>query len=307
MREKFPRHELALLARGEVGNLLQQAGEVSQVFSLEGRFANSLFIGGDAIASQWCEWLGRCDRVIGFLSDPERTLKATLDHLPVTQVTLQSPFDDELRALHQAARFIEIVERTAPAQVMLDPPLRISQESQIFAEKTLRRLGVKASGNGLVVVHPGSGSRCKCADPRLYAEVVDWVTECGGQAVMVEGPADGEVVAAVTNRLSHHRVPVLKNCELTVLAAVLVQASLFIGNDSGVTHLAALVGAPTVALFGPTDPARWAPIGRTVQILEGSSCACRPEWSRVQVCETRSCLRIDRQVLISACRRIVPT
>ena len=44
---------------------------------------------------------------------------------------------------------------------------------------------------------------------------------------------------------------------------------MFVGNDSGTTHLAAMLGAPTVALFGPTDPAVWAPTGPRVRVLGG--------------------------------------
>ena len=52
-----------------------------------------------------------------------------------------------------------------------------------------------------------------------------------------------------------------------VLGAVLARAGLYVGNDSGVSHLAAAWGAPVLALFGPTDPAQWAPVGPRVTVL----------------------------------------
>jgi ADP-heptose:LPS heptosyltransferase len=54
--------------------------------------------------------------------------------------------------------------------------------------------------------------------------------------------------------------------DLYELARWLAQARLFVGNDSGITHLAAAVGTPVLALFGPTDPAVWAPRGPHVQV-----------------------------------------
>jgi ADP-heptose:LPS heptosyltransferase len=54
--------------------------------------------------------------------------------------------------------------------------------------------------------------------------------------------------------------------DLYELACWLAKASLFVGNDSGITHLAAAVGTPVLALFGPTDPAVWAPRGRDVKV-----------------------------------------
>ncbi len=65
----------------------------------------------------------------------------------------------------------------------------------------------------------------------------------------------------------HVGAPVLQGCSLPEVAAVLSQCRGYVGNDSGVTHLAAAVGVPTVALFGPTDPAVWGPRSRRVSIM----------------------------------------
>jgi ADP-heptose:LPS heptosyltransferase len=62
-------------------------------------------------------------------------------------------------------------------------------------------------------------------------------------------------------------VLVAREWPVRVLAAALAEAGLFLGNDSGVSHLAAAVGTPTVALFGPTDPTVWSPIGPRVTVV----------------------------------------
>jgi len=54
------------------------------------------------------------------------------------------------------------------------------------------------------------------------------------------------------------------------LASWLSTARLYIGNDTGITHLAAAVGVPVVAIFGPTDPAVWAPRGDRIRVVSGS-------------------------------------
>ena len=63
---------------------------------------------------------------------------------------------------------------------------------------------------------------------------------------------------------------VARELPLRVLGAVLAEAGLFVGNDSGVSHLAAASGTPTLALFGPTDPAQWSPVGRSVRCLRAA-------------------------------------
>ncbi len=62
--------------------------------------------------------------------------------------------------------------------------------------------------------------------------------------------------------------PTVRDLSVAGLAAFLSRCALFVGNDSGVTHLAGLLGVPTVALFGPTDPAIWAPLGLRVVALQ---------------------------------------
>jgi hypothetical protein len=77
--------------------------------------------------------------------------------------------------------------------------------------------------------------------------------------LLVEGPADAEAVAALRVRRG---ALTARGLTPRVLGAALAHAGAFVGNDSGVTHLAAAWGAPTVALFGPTDPGVWSPVGR---------------------------------------------
>jgi ADP-heptose:LPS heptosyltransferase len=59
----------------------------------------------------------------------------------------------------------------------------------------------------------------------------------------------------------------LRNLTLAQVAALLRRSALYLGNDSGITHLAAAIGAPTVALFGPSDPQKWRPRGKRVAVL----------------------------------------
>lgn len=71
--------------------------------------------------------------------------------------------------------------------------------------------------------------------------------------------------------------------ELTLFLAVLKRAEVFISGDTGPLHFAAGLGVPTISLFGPSSPARWAPVGKPHRILTGSPCSCGPGAS---VCQT---------------------
>jgi hypothetical protein len=137
------------------------------------------------------------------------------------------------------------------------------------ATRTARVLARRAAGgapaerlpNRFLALHPGSGSARKnwpgFADlARVLAPVDPFLAVCGAADADAARPllALPNAVAAV-------------GLAPRDLGALLSRAGAFVGNDSGVSHLAAAAGAPTLALFGPTDPAQWAPLGDRVATL----------------------------------------
>lgn len=134
------------------------------------------------------------------------------------------------------------------------------------------------AGRGLVVLHPGAGGRRKRWPADRFAAVARRLAAEGYGVALTRGPADEDAVDAVYRALGSLGISVLADLPLSDLAANLARARLFVGNDSGITHLAAMLGAPTLALFGPYDPAYWAPRGRRVVVLDaGNSCPHRED------------------------------
>ena len=134
------------------------------------------------------------------------------------------------------------------------PPLVFSEDERREARARTRDLD-----NGFLAIHPGSGSPAKNWPAERFSEVARRLSS-GRPWLLVLGPAEGEL-AAWPGAL------VARDWPLRALGAALSRASLFLGNDSGVAHLAAASGAPALTLFGPTDPALWAPVGRSVATL----------------------------------------
>lgn len=143
--------------------------------------------------------------------------------------------------------------------------LPVAPEAQQWAEEEWARRGL--AGARVLALHPGSGGRSKCWPPERFAGLAGRFIDNGWRALVIEGPADGPAAARVMQALPPEYAQRLSNLPLPQLAALLARASLYVGNDSGVTHLSALVGAPTLALFGPTNPAIWSPRGPRVQVV----------------------------------------
>ena len=117
------------------------------------------------------------------------------------------------------------------------------------SDGALPRIDCPRNGTGPAVIHPFSGSAAKCWPIERYARLRDVL-----RARWCAGPEDELPDAA-------------RFGDLYELACWLAGARVYIGNDSGITHLAAAAGTPVVALFGPTDPAVWAPRGPRVRVV----------------------------------------
>src|SRR5262249_10732046 len=151
----------------------------------------------------------------------------------------------------------------------------------------------------LAMIHPGSGSPHKCVRPEIVASVVEGLQAHGMEPLLLEGPADHETVERLLVQLAR-RPLLLRALPLRVLAGILSKVELFVGHDSGITHLSAFVGTPTVTVFGPTDPERWAPRGSAVTVLQGKPCGCA-SWDAVKTCAEKPCLDLSSAVIIDAC------
>jgi hypothetical protein len=116
-----------------------------------------------------------------------------------------------------------------------------------------------------VAIHPGSGGRRKCWPAHRFAEVA---TRLDAPVLLIEGPADSEACREFAEGLAPSvQVARAAGESLASVAALLMESRGYLGNDSGVSHLAAALGVPTVAVFGPTDPNAWAPLGPRVSVV----------------------------------------
>ena len=115
-----------------------------------------------------------------------------------------------------------------------------------------------------IAIHPGSGSSRKNWPLAAFVEVAECLESDGERAAWVVGPAEGGLVLPPGARA-------WRDPNLHALAGSLARCRLYLGNDSGVTHLAAACGCPTVVLFGASDPRVWLPRGRMVRAVESPS------------------------------------
>lgn len=147
-----------------------------------------------------------------------------------------------------------------------------------------------------IILHPGSGSKKKVWPLEKFLDLVHFLQKhFTSRVLIVMGPAEGgEIQKAFEEiqwEMGSHAPLLVKGLSLLGLASVIEGCRLFIGNDSGITHMAVALGLPTVAIFGPTDPKVWAPRGKNVVIVRREiECSPCPQEKFIQ-CQQFDCLK----------------
>lgn len=145
-------------------------------------------------------------------------------------------------------------------------------------QKRERAQGLLEKAHPLVAVHPAGGRNpgmylpAKRWPPERFAIIADRVIESlGCSVVLIGGPEDEEVAAAVKDRMRNEPLDLTGRLTWGETGAVLEKCDLCLGNDTGAMHLAVAVGTPVVAIFGPSDPRMYGPCDdRSVALWKGS-------------------------------------
>lgn len=298
LRSRFPRHQILLCGHDQVSEFINACRFVDCWTSVQASACAGLFDGAEPSEPLLKEWLSRCDLAVAWTKDEFGRLAAALKNSGARTVVVQSPFSSTLTALHQSDRFLETLKEPA-AEDRAIKPLSVPAHLKDRASTVLDEYHLSLV-RPLVLIHPGSGSKHKCVDPAVLASVIQLLQIQGLVPLILEGPADQQAVGKLLSHLSN-KPTVLRGLSLSVLAAVLSRMELFLGHDSGVTHLSALLGVPTVVLFGPTSPSRWAPRGPHVVVVQGEPCCC-PSWEEVSRCAEKACLQLSPEAILAACK-----
>ena len=246
---------------------------------------------------------GGYDRVIVFQARPDEGLARGIRACGVGRVDLLEASPPHGSGRHVAWHAVEQLVALGVASEGPVPSLPVSAHGLKAARERLQTLGGPA--HRLALLSPGSGSSAKNWPARGWAALAGWLRRRGLSPLVNRGPADGRQVDALLALAPG--LPVLGGASPLELAAVVAQAALCVGNDSGPTHLAALVGTPTVALFGPTDPRRWRPLGPRVALVQGAvACApCGQDGRRA--CQAPHCMAsISLRVVTEAVAGLLP-
>ena len=237
LRDRWPDAYIELVGYPHIANLALATGLVDHVESLDRADAARLFTWRPTFTEEQAAHLRSFDVVISYLHDPDGVVKTNMKAAGVKQIIYGSPLVEQGHAIDHLMKPLETLA--------------------IYGENPLPRLALKTdrgrewlAAHGLsgdvIAIHPGSGSPKKNWPADKFVELAERLREAGQTVLMIFGEADAEAAALIRKKMPG--VAELSGCTLVELASVLSACRAFVGNDSGVTHIAAALGLRTIAM-----------------------------------------------------------
>lgn len=277
---------ITLVGNKPVMDLIAPDLNADQVYSSDlGRFA-ALFV-SDAKPDDYSRELGTFETLFLFARNPDSPFISNLRRSLSEKVRVIPCLPPPGSHVHVACYQLGALKDLGDNSSRIPAVLRIeNQGSGMWKNRRLKSMGATAG------IHPGSGGIRKCWPKEYFIGVVKrLVSEAAVHCLVFLGPVEESWTGDFVRAFGRSGSVTLVKEPLQNAAELLSECRVYIGNDSGITHLASVLGIPTIALFGPTDPRRWRPVGKSVYVMS-SELECAPcESAGYKNCECPSCLK----------------
>lgn len=318
VRSRFPEAEIAIVARPYVADIYCDQQICNHLIAYDPNGAHAGFSGRERLAAElralkfdvalllqnafdaaWLAWRAQIPERIGYARD-RRSLLLTKP-VPV-------PKSGEIPA-HERFYYLELLRRVGWIESLPEADfitLTVPEEKRRNAENFLSHAGART---GVLRIATGAGASygsAKCWPPSRFAELANRLQSQTDADVILFGPATEAAVSnAIAAEMRRPPIDLTGKTAIAELPALLSQCHLFLGNDSGAMHVAAAVGLPVVAVFGPTDPHGTAPVTPRCNIVQEKP-YCSPCFLRRCPTDHRCMTKITPEMVEAAAKTWLP-
>lgn len=261
---------VTLAARSPLARWARKYGLVSEACTLDGLGLHRLYDASREPPEELLSFLRRFDRVVSFLGGSSAPVSVRLSEICGTEVPAIDPRVAEAtlrNGLHitrqwadQLAAYGTPISEVGGAAINLNTSLR-RDNKRLLAERL-------SEGPGRIALcHPGSGGLEKCCPLECLESLVCALILQGLSVGWMIGPDEIERYGYGYRERLEASAPVVFEESVEAAADLVCGAQVYIGNDTGMTHVAAIAGVQTFAIFGPTDPRVWRPLGDACHVV----------------------------------------
>jgi len=266
LRDARPRAHMEILGYKHIAVLAENRFYAQAVHSIEYGPLARFFARNSELPTELADYFASFDLIVSYLYDPDRIFESNLRRCGV-QNLICGPARIVESAGHAARQLARPMEQLGINVADFAERIFPSIEDREFAREFLA-----STTPPIIAIHPGSGSHEKNWPLENWIDLFSPSSRFARLEglVVISGEADEAQTDELEREWKNRGVRFARNLPLPSLAAVL-DRSIFIGHDSGISHLAAAAGANCVLLFGPTDPDVWAPKNKNVRVLRPPS------------------------------------
>lgn len=314
VRGRFPDARIAVVARPYVADIYRDQQVCDELISYDPGGAQAGLAGRERLARElrekkfdvalllqnafdaaWLAWRASISERVGYARDGRSLLLTKA--IPV-------PKRGEIPA-HEQFYYLELLRRAGWLERLVGENaicLHVPAQRKQRAETILLGGGSRPNAFRIAIGAGASYGSAKCWLPDRFAAVADRLTENSDADVILFGTAGEKAVSsAIAAAMRRPPIDLTGQTAIADLPALLAQCHLFVGNDSGAMHVAAAVGLPVVAVFGPTDPEGTAPVTPRCTIVQEKP-YCSPCFLRRCPTDHRCMKRVTPEVVEMAAR-----
>jgi heptosyltransferase-2 len=260
LREAYPGAHIEILGYRHIAVLAEDRFYARRVRSIESALLSRFFAKDADLPAELATYFAEFDLILTYLYDPELIFETNLRRSGAQKIACgPAKIGNSSHASRQLARPIE--ELGMPVSDFA-AKLYPSNEDRHRAQGFLAGLNAP-----IIAFHPGSGSREKNWPLQNWIELGNrFLRDFVGSLLIVSGEADEDQTRQLESIWQNPRIRFAKHLPLPDLAAAL-ENTIFVGHDSGISHLASAAGARCILLFGATDPAVWAPLNENARVI----------------------------------------
>ena len=281
LRRAFPEAKSVIMGYPRILELVEKRFYADEILSVDQKGMASFFVPEGSLDFALSQVFGTFELVVVFGKDEKSALFRNLKRVCRGQILHINSFPLPAGRIHLTDHLTRQFKGYDLLVEELHPRLYLTEADENWSKNLYNRKGLTAEEKPkAIVLHPGSGSKKKVWPIERFVELVRYLQGRSKSRILVAlGPAEGPEVQKAFEGIEWDMGPVapilLRGLSLPQLASVMKGCLLFIGNDSGISHMAAALGLATVAIFGPTDPNVWSPRGEKVAVVQGKI-SCSP-------------------------------
>jgi ADP-heptose:LPS heptosyltransferase len=293
LRRAFPQARSVIMGYPRILELIENRFYAEEILSIDQKGMASFFVRGGPLDLRLSQFFKTFDLIAVFGKNGEGNLIGNLNRVCEGRILHVNPFPRWDGGIHLIDHLLMELSRYGFSISERIPKLFLNESDRAWAREYWIGKGVTAEERDtVIIIHPGSGSKKKVWPLDRFLKLTEVLQQhFSSRILVVLGPAEGPETRKIFENERPGFFILAKGLSLIQLASVMEGCRLFVGNDSGISHLAAALGIPTLAIFGPTDPKVWSPRGRNVMVIQKEiHCSPCPQ-ERFFQCQHFECLK----------------